>query len=98
MNSHDTSPDFVHDEDHRQFRLRVTGGIAFVDYVVRDGHYYLVHSEVPPALRGQGTARVLVEKTFEYLEARQQPVVAVCSYIKAVARRSPHWREQIAGL
>lgn len=90
--------DFVHDEANQQFRLRVEGKTAWVDYSIRDGQYFLVHSEVPAALRGQGAGRLLVERTFEYLEEKQLPAVAVCSYIKAVARRSPKWREVIGGL
>lgn len=92
------SDDLVHDPDRRQFRLNVEGSIAFVDYILRDGQYLLVHSEVPVALRGKGAGQRLVEKTFEYLEAHQWPAVAQCPYIQAVARRSPHWRERIGGL
>ena len=89
---------FIHDEKAQQFRFKLDGEIAFVDYSVRDGKLYLVHSEVPVALRGHGAGKLLVERTFEYLEAHQLPAVAVCSYIKAVARRSPKWRERIGGL
>lgn len=90
--------DFVHDETNQQFRLQIEGKTAWVDYSIRDGRYFLVHSEVPAELRGRGAGRQLVERTFEYLEAKQQPAVAVCSYVKAVARRSPKWRGVIGGL
>ena len=56
---------------------------------------YLVHSEVPYELRGQGIGKVLVEKTFEKLTKEGYRAKAVCSYVKAVARRSDTWKEII---
>jgi hypothetical protein len=34
----------------------------------------------------------VVEKTFEQLTKGGYKAVAVCSYIKAVAKRSEHWK------
>ncbi len=90
----DISP-IEHDPERRQFFLYVDGHKAFVDYVVRDGELALVHSEVPPALRGKGIGRVLVERTFEQLTAEGHHARAVCSYIRAVAKRSAKWRDVI---
>jgi predicted GNAT family acetyltransferase len=56
---------------------------------------YLVHSEVPYNLRGQGIGKVLVEKTFEKLTAENYNAVGVCSYIKAIKNRSEYWKEII---
>ena len=52
---------------------------------------YLVHSEVPYNLRGQGIGKILVEKTFEKLTEEGYKAVAVCSYIQAVAKQSKKW-------
>jgi uncharacterized protein len=83
---------FVHDEVKHQFRLLIEGQIALVDYQVKEGVFYLVHSEVPMALRGKSVGKELVTKTFEYLESHQIKSVAVCSYIQALAKRSEKWR------
>ncbi|WP_290682533.1 GNAT family N-acetyltransferase [Kordia sp.] len=53
---------------------------------------YLVHSEVPYNLRGQGIGKVLVEKTFEKLTDEGYKAIAICSYVKAVAKRSEKWK------
>ncbi len=81
----------VHDPRQQQFSLQVQGATCVVNYQMRGDTMYLVHSEVPVALRGQGAGRELVEKTFEHLEAQGIKAVAVCSYIRAVAQRSPKW-------
>ncbi len=57
---------FTHNADQQQFRLRVGEQFALVDYVIRDGRWYLTHSEVPYELRGQSIGKQLVELTFEY--------------------------------
>lgn len=85
-----------HDKEQQRFVLDINGELAKVDYVLRNNKMYLVHSEVPYNLRGQGIGKVLVEKTFEKLTEEGFLAVAVCSFIKAVAKRNQQWREIIA--
>jgi predicted GNAT family acetyltransferase len=56
---------------------------------------YLVHSEVPYNLRDQGIGKVFVVKAFEKLTEEGFKAVAICSYMKVVARRSEKWRNII---
>jgi len=85
----------LHDKEKQRFTLDVNGELAKVEYQIKDEKMYLVHSEVPYNLRGQGIGKVLVEKTFEKLTEEGYEGVAVCSFIKAVKNRSPHWKEII---
>ncbi|WP_027125986.1 GNAT family N-acetyltransferase [Gelidibacter mesophilus] len=81
----------VHDKDHKQFTMEVDGEIAKVDYSLKDGKMYLEYSEVPFNIRGQGIGKILVEKTFEKLTDEGYSAIAVCGYIKSVARNSEKW-------
>ncbi len=81
----------IHDKDNHQFTMEVDGEIAKVDYTLKDGKMLLVYSEVPFNIRGQGIGKVLVEKTFEKLTEEGYQAVAVCGYIKSVAKRSDKW-------
>ncbi|RXJ49891.1 GNAT family N-acetyltransferase [Gelidibacter gilvus] len=81
----------IHDKDKRQFTMEVDGEDATVDYTLKDGKMYLEYSEVPFNIRGQGIGKVLVEKTFEKLTEEGYQAVAVCDYIKSVARNSEKW-------
>lgn len=81
----------IHHKEKHQFTMDVDGEIAKVDYQIRDGKMYLVYSEVPFNLRGQGIGKILVEKTFEKLTEEGFEAVAVCGYIKSVARNSDKW-------
>lgn len=87
--------DIVHDKENQQFTLDINGEIAKVEYQLREGKIYLVHSEVPHQLRGRGIGKVLVEKTFESLTKEGFKAVSICSYIKAVAKRSDKWKNII---
>ena len=87
--------EIVHDTAVKKFTLDINGEEAKVDYIVKNDRLYLVHSEVPYDLRGRGIGKVLVEKTFEKLTEEGYEAVAVCSYIRAVARRSEHWKDII---
>jgi predicted GNAT family acetyltransferase/glutaredoxin len=85
----------LHEKENHRFTLYINGELAKVDYTLKDGKMYLVHSEVPFNLRGQGIGKVLVEKTFEQLTAENYTAVAICSYIKAIKNRSAYWKEII---
>ncbi|SMG30164.1 GNAT family N-acetyltransferase [Arenibacter troitsensis] len=80
-----------HEKDNHRFTMAINGEIAKVAYQLRDGKMYLTYSEVPYNLRGKGYGKELVERTFEQLTKEGYKAVAVCSYIKAVARRSEKW-------
>ena len=87
--------EIVHVKENNQFTLDINGEIAKIDYQLRDDKMYLIHSEVPYNLRGQGIGKVLVEKTFEKLTEEGYKAVVICSYIKAVAMRSEKWKSII---
>jgi predicted GNAT family acetyltransferase/glutaredoxin len=87
--------EIVHDKENNQYTLDINGELAKVTYQLRNDKMYLVHSEVPYNLRGQGIGKVLVEKTFEKLTNEGYKAVAMCSYIKTVAKRSEKWQNII---
>ena len=80
-----------HDKENKRFTMDINGELSKVDYQLKDGKMYLIHSEVPYNLRGQGIGKVLVEKTFELLTNEGYQAIAVCSYIKAIAKRNEKW-------
>ncbi|WP_026813137.1 GNAT family N-acetyltransferase [Arenibacter certesii] len=80
-----------HEKEKNRFTMDINGDIARVDYQLKDNKMYLTYSEIPYHLRGQGYGKILVEKTFEQLTKEGYNAKAVCSYIRAVARRSDKW-------
>ena len=53
--------------------------LGFIDYLVRDGVYWLIHTETEVEGRGVGTA--LVEGALDDLRARNIPLVPICPFV-----------------
>ena len=87
--------DIIHDPAKQQFKMTSNGHVAKIDYTKRNNKHYLVHAEVPFALRGQGIGNELVEKTFEYIQKHKMEAVPVCSFVKAIVQGNPRLKELI---
>jgi uncharacterized protein len=85
---------FHHHPDQSKFTLDWNGHTAWIDYDIKINSpstavWYLLHAQVPAALRGQGVGQVLVEKTYAYLREQGIASMPVCSYIQALVKRHP---------
>jgi predicted GNAT family acetyltransferase len=54
------------------------------------------HTFVPPEMRGQGVAQVLVEALVADARERGFKIVPQCSYVAALFRRHPEWADLLA--
>ena len=54
------------------------------------------HTFVPPAMRGAGVARQLVEALIADARAQGFRIVPQCSYVEAQFRRHPEWADLLA--
>jgi predicted GNAT family acetyltransferase len=73
---------------HR-FELVVDGQMSFLSYERTPDRLTLVHTEVPPPLRGQHLAGALVKAGLHAARAEGLQVVVVCPFAKAYLRRHP---------
>ena len=75
--------------ERSQFQMEVDGYIAWIDYRYRDDMMYLMHAEVPYQLRGRGVGKLLVEKTYAYLNENKIAATPVCGFIRYVTQQHP---------
>lgn len=87
----------THDKENSQLYIEVQGSRAFVDYKLRNDRIYLIHAEVPVALRGQSMGKKLVnnvlEKLIEEGYDKEHRIIAKCPFVKHVVARSEKWRD-----
>ena len=79
----------THDPAAGRFEARLAGGRCVADYRLVGVVMHIVHTEVPPALQGQGLAAVLVQQVLDQARALGWQVRPVCGYVQAYMRRHP---------
>lgn len=75
----------------------IEGGrvVGFIDYKVRDGRHWLVHTEVDDAFQGSGVGDSLVALTLDDLRSRSAVVVPTCPFVAAWLRRHPDYEDLV---
>ena len=87
----DTGHIFSVNEKDNQFELEIGDETAFLEYYTDGKKIFLNHTEVPVALRGNGIAAQLVEKSLQYCKAHKLIVVPACSYVAHYINNHPEW-------
>jgi predicted GNAT family acetyltransferase len=87
----------VNNEAAHRFEIHAADGtLAELVYHVRSGDtMVLVHTEVPPALRGHGAAGALARAALDDARARGFRVVVKCPYVRAFIERHPEYKDMV---
>jgi uncharacterized protein len=86
-------PEVVHRPALQAFVVETAAPLAQCAYR-RDGDTLVLHhTEVPPALQGQGLAALLVQAALDWARAEGLRVRPVCSYVAAYMRRHPQTQD-----
>jgi hypothetical protein len=84
----------VRDNPARQrFELDSGGHAAVANYRLSPGVITFTHTEVPPALRGQGIGSRLVRGALDAVRSTGLRVVVQCSFVADVIRRHPEYAD-----
>lgn len=82
-------------KEQQRFEMEVDGSVAFIEYREKGKKIYLVHTETPPELEGQGVASALVNKTLHYLEQHHLQLVPLCTFVQSYLKRHPEWNRLV---
>jgi predicted GNAT family acetyltransferase len=80
-------PAVTDNREAHQFELTVDGQTSVLIYERRPNALALLHTEVPPALRGRGLATRLAEAAVNAARAEGLQVVAVCPFVRSFLRK-----------
>lgn len=89
-------PVVVHRPEMQAFVTTAAATTAVCAYRRQGDTLVLHHTEVPPALQGQGIAAVLVKAALDWARAERLQVRPVCSYVAAYMRRHPDTQDLLA--
>jgi len=96
------TPLVTHNPAQQRFEARLTAGdgapgphdpLALCNYSRHGDLLVMHHTEVPPALQGQGVAGVLVQATLDWARQQGLRVRPGCSYVAAYMRRNPQTQD-----
>jgi predicted GNAT family acetyltransferase len=79
-----------------RFELDVGGHLAVAYYRLSPGIVTLTHTEVPPALSGQGVGSRLIKGALEQVRARGLKVIAKCAFVSGYLGKHPEFGDLIA--
>lgn len=97
MSDHETAGSPVRDNPERQrFEMDTSAGLAVAEYR-RDGDTLIVfHTEVPPALRGQGMGDKLVRGVLDEVRRRGLKVAPRCWFVRGFIDDNAEYRDLVA--
>jgi predicted GNAT family acetyltransferase len=72
-----------------QFEIALEGEKAVLIYERTPTSMRLLHTEVPPAFRGQHYGDVIIRAALDAAHAEQLQVVAICPFVRAYLKRHP---------
>ncbi|HTM04328.1 MAG TPA: GNAT family N-acetyltransferase [Vicinamibacterales bacterium] len=84
-----SAPLVVDHVEAQQFEVTVDGEVGFLQYERRPGSLVLMHTEVPPALRGRQLGDLLAETAIDRAHAEGLQLVVVCPFVRAYLRKHP---------
>ena len=80
-------PPVTDNREAHQFELDVDGQTSVLIYERRPNAVALLHTEVPPALRGRGLATRLAEAAVKAARVEGLQVIAVCPFVRAFLQK-----------
>lgn len=78
-----------------RFEIERDGNIAYLEYTLAGNVLQLIHSEVPPAMRGHGIASELAHSALEYAREQGLKVDIICPSVNAYIEKHPEYSSLI---
>jgi predicted GNAT family acetyltransferase len=79
----------IDNREKARFEVTIDGQTAVLYYERTPHSLVLVHTEVPPPIRGRHVADVLAKAAIDRAHADGLQIVAVCPFVKAYLRKHP---------
>jgi len=88
--------DVTRDDARHRFEVTVDGHTGVLRYREDDGRVTLIHTEVPPELRGLRIADALARAALDDARQRGLRVRPLCPFVQAFMKRHPEYADLVA--
>ena len=78
-----------------RFEIERDGHTAYLEYSLAGKVLQLIHSEVPPQLRGQGLASELAKSALDWARENGVKVDVICPSVAAYIEKHPEYRDLV---
>ena len=78
-----------------RFEIERDGHVAYLEYNLAGKVLQLIHSEVPPALRGQGLGSEMAQAALEYAREQNLKVDVICPSVNAYLEKHPEYSDLV---
>jgi len=85
--------DVKNNPSHGRFEVHMEGAEAYLRYQQKGELIYLIHTEVPEELEGQGIGSALAKTGLEYARESGLRVIPLCSFVQSYLKRHPEYQE-----
>jgi predicted GNAT family acetyltransferase len=76
-------------QQNQQFQIFLEDEMAYLEYRIKEGDLYLMHTEVPDKLGGKGIASALAAHAFNYARANHMKIKAYCPFVVSWLKKHP---------
>ena len=83
----------TNNSEAHQFEIARDGMLASLTYRERKGRLTLIHTQVPPALEGQGVASALARAALEYARGAGLRFIALCPFVRSYVERHKEYAD-----
>jgi len=88
--------DVTRNDARHRFEATVEGHTGVLTYRESGDHVTLIHTEVPPELRGRGMADALARTALDDARRRGLRVRPLCPFVQAFIKRHPEYADLAA--
>lgn len=83
----------VNNQEKKRFEFKVDAHIAIAEYILTSTRIIFTHTEVPPALEGNGIGAALATTGLDYARINNLKVMPLCPFIAAFMRKNPEYQD-----
>ena len=87
--------DVRNNEAENRFEVELNGQLAQTQYIRRGQKILFTHTEVPPALEGQGVGNALARASLDYAKREGLRVVPLCPFVASFIKRHKEYQSLV---